>query len=217
MNTKIVIAEDQPLMARSMRIICREEGLEAPKEVNSWRDLLSILQQENFSHLVLDLTLADGNAIEIVDVIVVRYPKLKIMVYSDKPIKLYGQMFRQRYGIPFLSKGEKEEIALQRLLAFFKDQDIGFKPVNELTESPFDRLTAKERELLPYLLQGLSPSQIGQQIGKTSSAVRTHKQSILEKTDTENVVELKELAALYNISISTDGWTIVQKKKRIRF
>ncbi|OJW55175.1 MAG: hypothetical protein BGO55_08930 [Sphingobacteriales bacterium 50-39] len=204
-------------MARSMRIICRDEGLEAPKEVNSCRDLLSALKEEYFSHLVLDLTLADGNAMEILDSIVVRYPALKIIVYSDKPVKLYGQILRKRYGIRFVPKNEKEEIALQRLLAFFKDQDVEVKPISDLSESPFDLLTAKERELLPYLLRGLSPIQIGQQIGKTSSAVRTHKQSILEKTDTENVVELKELAALYNVSVSSDNWTIVQKKKRMRF
>lgn len=200
-----------------MRNICREEGLESPTEVNSCRDLLAALRDANFSHLVLDLTLADGNAMEVLDKIVVRYPALEIMVNSNKPTKLYAQTLRQRYGIRYLSKGEKEEVALRRLLAFFNNQDIDIKPVSDSTESPFDRLTATEKELLPYLLKGMSPNQISQQIGKSSSAVRTHKQNILDKTETENVVELKELAALYNISVSTDGWTNVQKKRHIGF
>jgi DNA-binding NarL/FixJ family response regulator len=214
MNRKILIAEDQPLMTRSMRLLCRDEDLGAPVEVNSCRDLLAALEKADFSHLLLDLTLADGNAMSILDRIKVSYPDLQVMVYSDKPEKLYAQIFRERYAMRFLSKDEKEEVALVRILSFFKNRELYIRPVKD-PETPFDRLTSTEKELVPFFLKGMSPNEIGQQIGKSSSAIRTHKQSILEKTETANVVELKELAELYNIEPSTlKSGRSSRKKKR---
>jgi two-component system invasion response regulator UvrY len=200
MSRKILIAEDLPLMTRSIRLICKDEKIDNLEEVDSCRLLVEILQNHEFSHLILDLTLADGSAMTIVEHIVIRYPALRILIYSIVPDKFYAPLFWRRYGIPFLSKRVQEDEQIPKLLAFLNDTGERIKPSGEEKETPFDKLTPAEWLLLPHLLKGLSPMQIAKIMGgKTNDTIRFQKHSIHKKTGTENLVELIELAKLYEV------------------
>jgi len=73
--------------------------------------------------------------------------------------------------------------------------------VNQTTPSPLKRvdqsvdykaLTAKEREVLWYVLQGLTSKEIGAQLGVSHRTVSEHRSSLLKKTQARNVAELAQ-------------------------
>jgi DNA-binding CsgD family transcriptional regulator len=64
-------------------------------------------------------------------------------------------------------------------------------------ESLFDRFTPREKVVLHYLLLGLGSNEIADMLGMKQNTVSTFKKRILEKSDTRNVLELKELVAIH--------------------
>lgn len=205
MKPRILIAEDQPLMRRSVRTICYDEGFKNMREVDSCRELLAELAEQPYSHLVLDLTLADGSAMEELPKILTRYPALRVMVYSSKPSKLYADFIRSRYRVRFISKGAEEFEAVNGLLDFLSNKPDPHRPQDEVCESPFDLLSPKERSILPYMLAGWSLVDIAAKSDTSPATVRNQKANILRKTGATNLLELKELAELYGFSFDLDA------------
>jgi DNA-binding CsgD family transcriptional regulator len=70
--------------------------------------------------------------------------------------------------------------------------------VNEA--SPFNGLTARELEILHYLLEGKGTNEIAAALNIGASTVSIFKKQIFEKTGTNNIKELSDLAAFYHLS-----------------
>ena len=68
------------------------------------------------------------------------------------------------------------------------------KPLEKMA---FDRLTPRETEVLHYLLMGMGSAEIGNILNMKQNTISTFKRRILEKSNTKNVFELKELAAIH--------------------
>ena len=199
MAVKILLADDHPFFRRGIRAICESSGYEQIDEVDSCADVLTNLRQEKYTHLVLDLLLADGSSQEIIEEIRRRYPALNVLMFSSQPSALYAAPFKEQYGIPYISKAEPDRQAIPRLLSFLGGKLSGATPGVQDTPNPFEALTTKELNNLHYLLLGWSPEKIAQQLNVSTSTVRTHTMSILEKTKTSNLIELKQLAQLYKV------------------
>ncbi|MGN6567107.1 MAG: helix-turn-helix transcriptional regulator, partial [Flavipsychrobacter sp.] len=68
------------------------------------------------------------------------------------------------------------------------------------TKNPFINLSARELEILHYLLKGMGTKGIADTLNIKMNTVSTVKNRIFEKTKIHNMKELIELATLYNIN-----------------
>lgn len=204
MHRKILIAEDHALLRRSIKAICNSEHIGNLDEVETCQALLKALKKGNYTHLILDLTLGDGNSLALLDGIFQQYSSLKVLIYSSQPSRLYGEKLNLRYGIRYISKAENEPETVQQLLSFLNgsptssDTPSGQRSTDQ-GPMPFAELGFREKQVLQYLLRGWSPRKIAEKLNISSTTVRVQKMSILKKTNTQNLLELKELANLYNL------------------
>ena len=193
MNTEILLAEDHPLLRRSIVSICRSMGYTLV-EVSTCKELLEELRRKLYTHLILDLTLGDGSVLNALPEIVRLYPSLRILVFSSEPNHLYRNSLRREYGIHyFVSKTEAEAQTIEQLLDFIRN-----KPPKKAEESididdPLSILSDRESAVLPYLVKGWNSHQIAERFDISPSTVRTIKERILGKTNTRNVKELSQL------------------------
>jgi len=203
MEPKILFAEDHPFLIDSIKLIFESEGIVDVVEVSTCLDLLRRLEEGGFTHLILDLMLADGDAERILNKISSEYPRLHILVYSTRPSIPFGEALRQKYALDcYISKSESRATAKKHFLAFLKDDGIPSRTPKG-AGNPFSSLAPREKEVLPYILEGLPATEIAVKIiidGKAISAdtVRVWKGRILEKTQTKNVLELRDLWRLLN-------------------
>jgi DNA-binding NarL/FixJ family response regulator len=199
MTPVILLADDHIMISKGLRrVIEFEFGYTQISSVTSCNEVMNELKKKNISHLILDLGLADGSALEILPLIRSLYPALHIMVFSGKPGAAYQRGLRQ-YGIHnFLSKEEDEDRTVLSLRKFFQNERA--TAIADTNDNPFSALASREMEVLHYILQGMRNSEICKLLNIHFSTVSTFKNRILEKTQTHNLKELTDLAMIYNIS-----------------
>jgi FixJ family two-component response regulator len=118
------------------------------------------------------------------------------------PVAKVAEALKQ-YGIyHYLEKTTKEEDTISFLRNFIHNIEVADNkqhdkiPVN----NPFTSLSARELEVLHYMLGGHGTKDISSSLNLRMNTVSTLKTRIFEKTDTKNLKELMQLASLYNVN-----------------
>lgn len=198
MKPIILLADDHIMLSKGLRkSIEYDFGYKDVNSVTSCNEILKELKKKIYTHLVLDIGLSDGSSLEILPTINNLYPDLNIMIFSAKPAATYERALR-KYGIHnYLSKEADEDDTISRLGKFFQNEKLR---VDNSLDNPFSKLTARELEILHYLLQGKGTFEIRDFLNLKGNTVSTLKGRIFDKTQTSNIKELLELATLHNIS-----------------
>jgi DNA-binding NarL/FixJ family response regulator len=173
-------------------------GYKDINSVTSCSKILFELKSKEYTHLILDIGLSDGSALEIFPTIRQLHPRLHIMVFSAKPAAAYEKALKKYHIHYYLSKEADEEETITVLRKFFKNEPL--LPVREAIENPFSRLSPRELEVLAYLLQGKGPNEIGAILNLAPSTVTEFKNRIHRKTETDNVATLINLAIAFNVT-----------------
>ena len=199
MRRKILLAEDHAFVRRSIRLICGSENIGDLEEVATNRDLMGALKRGQYTHLILDLTLADGPAMAVLREIKKQYRGLRVLVYSSQPTSMHGEAFKRQYGFDYISKDQNEDETIDLLLDFLSNTEANSRKRQRPAKNPFAELTEREKQVLQYLLSGASPKAIGEKLSITTSTVGVTKKNILKKTKTRDLLDLKDLAGFYKL------------------
>ncbi|RYD75518.1 MAG: response regulator transcription factor [Sphingobacteriales bacterium] len=202
---KLLIVDDHSMIRKGIRLTIETTfGIKDIAEENSCATLLSHLRKNPVTHLILDLLVDDGNSLEVLPSVRSMYPNVRILIFSMQPPEVYAIALKQ-YGLhEYLHKEATEEDTIHILQKFF----FGETPVSssagtenkEGKTNPFSTLSARELEVLHYLLNGIGTKQISETLNLQMSTISTMKARIFEKTAVQNIKELIDLALLYNIS-----------------
>lgn len=202
MPRRIILLDDHNMIRKGMKLFLQLNlGCENITETGSCSELLITLKQAAYTHLILDIILTDGNALEIIPTIRNLYPNLKILVFSMQPPEVYGEALKQ-YGIRhYVSKTASEEEILNSLQDFMENKPRMVRDTDANgNQNPFSLLSPRELEILHYVLKGVGTKQISDMLNIKMNTVSTLKFRIYEKTGTSNIRELIELAILYNVN-----------------
>lgn len=198
---ELLIADDHHVVRKGLIVICQSAfGLGQVDEATNCSEIMMSLKRKRYTHAIFDLVLSDGMSLEILPNIRRLYPNLSILIFSMQPFGMYRAGL-ERYGVTqYLSKAARESETLRGLQDFLynacsvkPDPADGMIPEASL----FDRFTPREKVVLHYLLQGLGSNEIADMLGMKQNTISTFKKRILEKSDTRNVLELKELVSIH--------------------
>jgi DNA-binding NarL/FixJ family response regulator len=200
MNKRILIADDHPMIRKGIIALLTHYFSDIEiAEACSCNETMRKLMQDEYSHLILDMVLTDGTILEILPNIVSLYPRSRILIFSMQPVGVY-QRAMKHYGIRYFLSKTLPEDSIIRLLGKFLNNECHLPEESQIPENPFSMLTARELEILHYILKGMGSNQIGDILNiryNTVSTVRTH---IYVKSQTNNIRELFELATRYNVT-----------------
>lgn len=170
-------------------------------EASTCHELLKELRKCSYTHLILDIILADGIALEVIPNIRELYPDLHVLVFSMQPAEVYGEAMLQ-HGIKYyLSKTASEDQILDMLQRFFQNKPpVRHSQNQQFTGNPFARLSGRELEVLHYILKGFGTKGIAETLNLKMATISTLKNRIFEKTGASNGKELMDLANLYNVN-----------------
>jgi len=202
---KILFAEDHPFLVDYVKLIFESEGISGVVEVSTRVELLRQLEGGDFTHLILDLMLDDGDAEAALHLICSRYPKLHILVYSSQPSIPFGETIKQKYAIEcYISKSEHRATQRKEFLVFLKTGGVTTKRSTG-DDNPFKKLSPREKDVLPYILKGMPATKIALEFkakfnlkDMSADTIRTWKGRILKKTRTSNILQLRDLARIHN-------------------
>lgn len=202
MQPSIVIADDHSMIRKGIKLLLQANlGYNDVRETTTCNALMVELMTRDCSHLILDIIFSDGTALEVIGNIKRLYPSLSIMIFSMQLAEVYADAFKQYDVHYFLSKSTSEECTVMMLKRFLQNEAppvLTFNTFNQ--KNPFSSLSPRELEVIHYILNGHPTKTIAKTLNLGMSTVSTLKKRIYEKTETENLKQLMELASLYNIN-----------------
>lgn len=203
MSIKVLIADDHSMIRKGIKLLLQTHiGVHEVHEVSNGNGLMNELMKKDYSHLILDIILPDCTSMEVIPNIKSLYPELKVMVCSMLNGDVYAEALKQYDIYHYLEKTAKEEDTISFLRNFIHNIETTDSrqhdkiPVN----NPFTTLSARELEVLHYMLGGHGTKDISSSLNLRMNTVSTLKTRIFEKTDTKNLKELMQLASLYNVN-----------------
>lgn len=202
MQPTIIIADDHSMVRKGTKLLLQAGmGYKDVHEASSCNELMALLMKKQCTHLLLDIILSDGTALEIIGNIKSLYPDLRVMVFSMQLAEVYADAFRQYDVHYFLHKSSSEEHTVSLLKKFLNNEEAPLPESQAASQkNPFSLLSPRELEVIHYLLNGHQTKDIARTLNLSMSTVSTLKKRIFEKTETENFKQLLELASLYDIN-----------------
>lgn len=178
-------------------------------EAENLSQTLKALDEQSYDLLILDINMPGGDNLQMIDVIKLRQPRVKILVFSAYNEKLFALRYLKAGVDGYLMKHSPEnelQIAVQAVLDDKKYVSAEIKQflLNNTLNSknsqsgPFHILSDRETEVMQYLAKGWGLVDIANALHLQVSTVSTYKSRIFEKLGVTNVVDLVEMIRTSN-------------------
>ena len=207
MRNKIIIVDDHIAIIAGVSIILEQsiEGLEID-HAEDYPESLEKISNNLYDLVILDINLPGGKQKEMIKEIKEQNKDIKILVFSSYDESI-GVQYIQHGADGYLNKlsDEKEIIsAVKQILEtgnYFSPQVIKLlldansrkTPIN-----PFDKLSAREKEICDLLIQGNGNLEISNILDIRLTTVSTYKMRIYKKLEVNNLAELVILSQKYS-------------------
>ena len=199
---RVLLVDDQPLIRAGLRMLCdAEPDLSVVGEADNGRDAVSLAARLSPDVTVMDLRMPGVDGITATRRILAERPAARILVlttfgdddhlYPALTAGACGFLLKDAPptelldGIRRAAAGDSpfSQEVLQRLVtrAVHARQDA---------PSPVEGLTARERDVLSLVAEGLSNTEIADRLHIGVTTVKTHITSLMTKTDSPNRVRL---------------------------
>lgn len=196
----VLVAEDHSIVKMGLTAILNRLGVQKVADVSSCIQLMEELAANEYTHLILDIILPDGNTVEYLDKINEKYPNMSILMHSMQPEEVYGKISNKFNIHSYLHKGASETEINYHLELFIHNKPIQLKKKLEDSSNPFSSLAVRELEILHYLLNGYRTKEIANLLGLKMNTVSTIKSNIFDKVKADSFTHLLQLAHVHQIS-----------------
>ncbi|HMR90010.1 MAG TPA: response regulator transcription factor [Saprospiraceae bacterium] len=209
-QTNILIVDDHEIIFSGIKLIVQNAS-EKYTLTNCYNgdECFDLVQKNNYDLLIMDVNLPDTDTLQLFQLLLVRNPKIKILIFSMSPIEMYAKRFLKLGAYGYLSKESCSDEFLKAVRTILTGKKYISSDVAQILAEDvihgrdgnvFEKLTDREIEIMGYLLKGLGGKEISKITNLHTSTIGTHKLHIYEKLGVSNVIELKELAVLYKYS-----------------
>lgn len=206
-TTKVFIVDDHPLVRDGLALLLgTERDLQLCGSAGSAQEAQKQIEKLQPDLIVLDLTLQDGLAFELIKTLKERFPKIRILVVSALEERLYAERALRCGAHGFVNKRECEAVLLnavrellagQRHISEEIQQRLVDRALNghpEVDEDPVSRLTDRELEIFHLIGEGTSTSEIAQRLHLSPHTIDSHREKIRHKLGVKNGNELRQVA-----------------------
>ena len=204
---KIVIAEDQELMRKSLKALLNDyDNLQVVGEAGNGKELIKLLKDIKPDIILLDVEMPVMNGMEAITILNIRFPDTKVIVLSMHKEDTLIVDFMTRGARAYLPKGCDVDTLISTIEMVhqngfhFSDSVSKAMLIGVMKEraiNPFlDELalTDREREIMRELCEGKTTKEIADALNITPRTIDFHRSNIYAKTKSRNVAELVKYA-----------------------
>lgn len=193
---RVVLADDHPLMRRSLRLLLDDaERVEVIAEASDVAALVRDVDAHQPHVLVLDLGMPEGSSSEAIRQLRERLPEMEIVVVTMEENPVFAQRAMAAGAIGFVLKDRAdEELAEAIRLAARGEQFLSPRlalPLDDMQRAlSEDRLTVREVEVLRLIALGHTSVEIARKLQLSPRTVETHRARIHRKLGLGSRAEL---------------------------
>ena len=195
--TPIVFVVDDDISVReSLELLFRCEGWE-PETFASAQEFLIRPRTGVPSCLVLDLSLPEGNGLQLQKRLAAERPEMPIMFitgHGDVPTSVKAM---KAGAVEFLTKPFKDNVLLDAIRESLDRSRIALSREMEMSalRKHYDLLTPRERQVMALVVSGLLNKQIGGELGISEITVKAHRGQVMQKMQATSLAHLVKISA----------------------
>jgi len=206
---RVLLVDDHPIVRQGLkRLIHSEPGLTVCAEAESVRDARLAIRQHAPDVVVADISLKEGDGIDLVQDIRAHHPGLPVLVLSMHDESVYAERLLAAGASGYIMKDAASDQfirALRRVLAgkvYISDalapRLVGRRQSAAVTADDrpsISRLSNRELQILQMIGGGLSSRQIAETLHLSIKTVEAHRQRIKGKLELASGAQLVQFAA----------------------
>lgn len=207
----IVICDDHKIVREGLKsIISVFDDFKVVADVESGEALIKLLLTEQPDIVVLDVSLPGRSGLEVLKQIKASYPEIKVLVLSMYPEDQFAIRTLKAGASGYLHKDSPPEVLIEALRTIAAGGEylssnitkLLFKEVNsDNGGKPHKTLSDREYEVLLYIGEGKSISEIANQLSLSVKTISTYRSRILEKMDMDNNSDLVKYILLHDLEL----------------
>ena len=211
---KVLIVDDHPIFCLGMsELINKENDLFVCGSVESAKKACEVIRKLSPDLAIVDISLKDGNGIDLVEKIKIYFPGLPVLVLSMYDESLYAERALMAGARGYIMKQEAVSSvvkAIRKVLAgeVYASPAVKEKVFQRLTspqisvgKSPLDVLTNRELEVFRLVGEGLSTKEIADRLHLSIKTIGTYRENIKEKMNLKHFTELVKFAVHWSEKI----------------
>ena len=203
----IFLVDDHPLIRKGLsQLLGQEEDMQICGEAEDVASALKGIPQTGPDLVIADISLRGNNGLELIKNIKALYPHLKVLVFSMHDEVVYAQRALRAGARAYVMKqedAEKIKAAIRRIMEgdIYVSQRVSDQLLHQIvngtassTQSPVDRLSDRELEVVQSIGNGLSTREIAEALNVSVKTIESHRAHIKEKLNLKNATELVQFS-----------------------
>lgn len=211
-TAKVLIVDDHELVRRGLReMISREPDFEAVGEAADSPTAMAMIRELEPDIVVADITLQDGDGLELISQVRALHPAVKVLVVSMHDEKLYAERAMRAGALGFVSKTAQASEIVEAMRMVLRgwvhvSEQLANQMLQRMTtqgptfkETPLETLSNREIEVLNLLGDGLSTRDVAERLHLSTKTVHTYREHLKEKLGLRSASELIRYAVARNL------------------
>ncbi len=204
---RVLIVDDHPIVRQGLRRIMEsEEDLVVCGEAETARDARTAIKELNPDVMIADISLKQGDGIELVRDVRAHHPHLPILVLSMHDEAIYAERMLSAGANGYIMKQAVSEqflISLRRVLdgGIYVSEAVGNNMLQKFaaggtqaSANPIDRLSNRELQILHMIGKGMSTREAAHSLNLSVKTVESHRQRIKRKLNLTTGTQLVQYA-----------------------
>jgi len=205
---RVLIVDDHPIVRQGLRrMIDPEPDLTVCGEAQSEREARTAIRELDPDVVIVDVSLAQGDGLELVRDVHAQRPRLPMLVLSMHDEAIYAGRLLAAGASGYIMKQAASDqllVALRRVLAgeTYVSRALSGQggPRGEGAASarsapdPIDRLSNRELQVMSLIGRGLSSRETAQMLGVSVKTVESHRQSLKRKLNLPSNMQLLQFS-----------------------
>ena len=209
-SLRVMLVDDHPIVRRGLRDILVDAFPGAMiHEVGSGREAMTSLQLQQWTVMVLDLSLPDGSGLDVLKRVRELRPRLPVLILSMHTADQFARRAIAAGASGYLTKDAADAelvTAVSRLARggkYFGPEvlervALGLHPDRE--DRPHERLSDREYQVLRMIGGGKTVSEIATELTLSVKTVSTYRARVLEKMKMRTNAELTHYAVRHGLA-----------------
>lgn len=187
----VFVVDDDTSVRDSLRWLVESVGLKA-ETFSDAQEMLRRCDPQRPGCFVLDVRMPGMSGLELQEQLAARgfrQPVIIMTAYGDVPMAVRAM---KRGAVYFFEKNSSNQVLLEQIQAALQEDSErrSREEAGRVVRDRYQKLTAREVEVLELVTAGLSSKEVGQQLGVSFKTVEAHRAKIMKKMEADSVPHL---------------------------